>query len=165
MYLLAFFALALALSVVTKESGHAMVYGLALFFALAYVLQLFGMILGGVAAGDPPQRPEMPAWTDADGRTHISGDIAVLKAYEEECDRYDAEMKTYQNKMQFVTDTVNLFSPMVNYYAVAWTVVDPSDLSPDDATSRIWRGIAALVAFTSVFFAAAYGKFMRMDVR
>ncbi|MCK8518085.1 ABC transporter permease subunit [Methanoculleus sp. 7T] len=164
MYLLAFFALALALSVVTKESGHAMVYGLALFFALAYVLPMFGMVLGGMVAGDPPQRPEMPAWTDADGRTHISGDVAVLKAYEEECDRYDAEMKTYQNKKQFVTDTVNLFSPMMNYNAVVHTIVDPLD-TPEGAASRIWGSLAALVVFPSVFFAAAYGKFMRMDIR
>lgn len=157
MYLLAFFALALALSVVTKESGHAMVYGLALFFALAYVLPMFGMVLGGMVAGDPPQRPEMPTGG-------VSVEEGVWKVYEEESRQYTEEMEIYQSKWQFVTDTVNLFSPMMNYNAVVHAVVDPLD-TPEGAASRIWGSLAALVVFPSIFFAAAYGKFMRMDVR
>jgi ABC-2 type transport system permease protein len=165
LFLLAFFALALALSVVVKESGHAVVYGLALFFALAYLLPMFGMVLAGAVAGDMPERPEMPAWTDSDGVTHLSGDVAVLKAYEEECDRYTADLEVYRSKQQFVTDTVNLFSPTMAYNTVASTIAYPSELPPEDAASRIWQNFAALIVFPSVFFAAAYGKFMRMDIR
>lgn len=58
LFLLAFFALALALSVVVKESGHAVVYGLTLFFAITYLLPMFGMVLAGAVAGDMPERPE-----------------------------------------------------------------------------------------------------------
>lgn len=165
LFLLAFFALALALSVVVKESGHAVVYGLALFFALAYLLPMFGMVLAGAVAGDMPERPEMPAWTDSDGVTHLSGDVAVLKAYEEECDRYTADLEVYRSKQQFVTDTVNLFSPTMAYNTVASTIAYPSELPPEDAASRIWQNFAALIVFPSVFFSIAYIRFLRMDVR
>jgi len=160
LFLLAFFALALALSVVVKESGHAVVYGLTLFFAFTYLLQMFGMVLGGVVAGDIPQGPERPVTVD--GRPV---DEAVWKAYEEESRQYIEEMEIYRSKRQFVTDTVNIFSPMMAYNTVASTVAYPSELPPEDAASRIWRNFAALLVFPSVFFAAAYVKFMRMDIR
>lgn len=160
LFLLAFFALALALSVVVKESGHAVVYGLTLFFAFTYLLQMFGMVLGGVVAGDIPQGPERPVTVD--GRPV---DEAVWKAYEEESRQYIEEMEIYRSKQQFVTDTVNIFSPMMAYNTVASTVAYPSELPPEDAASRIWRNFAALLVFPSVFFAAAYVKFMRMDIR
>jgi len=160
LYLLAFFALALALSVVTKESGHAVIYGLALFFAIAFLLPVFGTALGDVVAGDPPQRPEMPVTVD--GRPV---DEAVWMAYEEECRQHTGEMEEYRGRRQVVTDTVNLFSPIVSYHAVVWPVADPSGMPPEDAAGQIWRGVAALVVFSSVFFAVAYGKFMRMDIR
>lgn len=160
LYLLAFFALALALSVVTKESGHAVIYGLALFFAIAFLLPVFGTVLGDVVAGDPPQRPEMPVAVD--GRPV---DEAVWMAYEEECRQHTGEMEEYRGRRQVVTDTVNLFSPITSYYAVVQPVADPSGTPPEDAADQIWRGVAALIVFSSVFFAVAYGKFMRMDIR
>ncbi|WP_342678384.1 ABC transporter permease [Methanofollis sp. UBA420] len=166
LFLLAVFTLALFLSVVVKESGHAVVYGLALFLALSYVLPLFGTSLGDAVAGEMPQMPEMPIdGRDADGVIYISSDPAALEAYEEECDRYDQEMETYQAKKRFVTDSVNFFSPVASCCAVTSTVIYPSDMPPEDAAGRIWGGIAALVVFASVFFALAYGKFMRMDLR
>jgi len=160
LFLLAFFALALTLSVVVKESGHAVAYGLTLFFVFTYLLQMFGMVLAGAVAGDIPERPEMPVTVD--GRPV---DETVWKAYEEESRRYVEEVEVYQSKQQFVTDTVYLFSPMMTYNAVASTVTYPSELPPEDAASRIWQNFAALIAFPSVFFAIAYVKFMRMDLR
>ena len=155
LFLLAFFALALALSVVVKESGHAVVYGLALFFALAYLLPMFGMVLGCAVAGDVPQRPETPNGDDE----------AVWKVYQEESGQYVEEMEVYRSKQQFVTDTVYLFSPMMAYNTVASTITYPSELPPEDAASRIWRNLAALLVFPSIFFAVAYTRFMRMDIR
>jgi ABC-2 type transport system permease protein len=160
LFLLAFFALALALSVVVKESGHAVVYGLTLFFAFTYLLQMFGMVLAGAVAGDIPERPEMPMTVD--GRPV---DEVAWKAYQEESGQYIEEMEVYQSKQQFVTDTVYLFSPMMTYNAVASTVAYPSEMPPEEAASAIWRNLAALIAFPSVFFAAAYVTFMRMDIR
>lgn len=58
-----------------------------------------------------------------------------------------------------------IFSSMTNYYAVAMTIVDPSDTPPEDAANRIWGSLTALIVFPSVFFVAAYVKFMRMDIR
>ena len=138
-----------------------MVYGLTLFFALTYPLQMFGMVLAGAVVGDMPQKPEMPAWTDSEGVNHVPYD----EAYEEECDRYAAELEVYQNKRQFVTDMVYLFSPVRTYSAVTSTTVHPSELPPEEAADRIWRNLAALIVFPAVFFAAAYVKFMRMDIR
>jgi ABC-2 type transport system permease protein len=160
LFMLAFFALALALSVAVKESGHAVVYGLTLFFAFTYLLQMFGMVLAGAVAGDIPERPEMPVTVD--GRPV---DEAAWKAYQEESGQYIEEMEVYQSKQQFVTDTVYLFSPLMTYNTVASTVAYPSELPPEEAADRIWRNFAALIAFPSVFFAIAYVKFMRMDIR
>ena len=155
LFLLAFFALALALSVVVKESGHAVVYGLALFFALAYLLPMFGMVLGCAVAGDVPQRPETPNGDDE----------AVWKVYQEESGQYVEEMEVYRSKQQFVTDTVYLFSPMMAYNTVASTIAYPSELPSEDVVGRIWQNFAALLVFPSVFFAVAYTRFMRMDIR
>ncbi len=155
LFLLAFFALALALSVVVKESGHVVVYGLALFFALAYLLPMFGMVLGCAVAGDVPQRPETPNGDDE----------AVWKVYQEESGQYVEEMEVYRSKQQFVTDTINLFSPMMTYNTVASTIAYPSELPSEDVVGRIWQNFAALLVFPSVFFAVAYTRFMRMDIR
>ncbi|NLA30240.1 MAG: ABC transporter permease subunit, partial [Methanomicrobiales archaeon] len=92
-------------------------------------------------------------------------DEAVWKVYQEESGQYVEEMEVYRSKQQFVTDTVYLFSPMMAYNTVASTITYPSELPPEDAASRIWRNLAALLVFPSIFFAVAYTRFMRMDIR
>lgn len=163
LFLLAFFALALSLSVFVKESGHAVVYGLALFFVFLYLLPMCGASFGDAVAGEMPQRPELPM--DADGVIHIPSEGAALEAYEEGCRQYDLQMEAYRAKKRFVTDAVSLFSPTASYSSVTSMVINPSDVPPETAAGRIWGGIVALIAFASVFFALAYWKFMRMDLR
>jgi ABC-2 type transport system permease protein len=60
---------------------------------------------------------------------------------------------------------VTLLSPQASYLAVADVIFAPRERSFLDSLGSIWAGIAGLIVFPSVFFAAAYGKFMWMDIR
>ena len=187
-FLLAYFAVALTMSTVAKESGNALIYTLVVFFAVSSLLPMFGAMAADAFAGDPPEPPEIPMqekvvrvasngyYSSSVSQSVLYGDGAVdpeWKAYEE-------EMKTYIEKRRLINDISNLLSPQMNYYTVAMAVTNPQIVmmtssaysdAPEEPTGlaealgRVWMNIAALIVFPSVFFAATYVKFMRMDIR
>nr|WP_303716129.1 ABC transporter permease subunit [Methanoculleus marisnigri] len=187
-FLLAYFAVALTMSTVAKESGNALIYTLVIFFAVSSLLPMFGMMAAGAFAGDPPEPPEMGPMPKEIVRTASSGyfvssasqSVVYGGTEDPEWTAYEEAMKTYVEKRRFISDVSNLLSPQMNYFTVAIAVTNPQiaaiayspyDTAPEetaglaDALGRVWMNIAALIVFPSVFFAATYVKFMRMDIR
>jgi ABC-2 type transport system permease protein len=192
-FLLAYFAIALTMSTVAKESGNALIYTLVIFAIVTSLLPMFGMMAANAFAGDPPEPPEMgPMATEvvhtASGGGYTvtsSRSVAVSGSGSPEIDpawrEYEEEMRAYVEKRQLINDVSNILSPQMNYYQVAMAVTnpqismmssymyggatqeDPGGLA--DALGRVWMNIAALIVFPAVFFAATYVKFMRMDIR
>ncbi len=188
-FLLAYFAVALTMSTVAKESGNALIYTLVIFFAVSSLLPMFGMMAASAFAGDPPEPPEMGPMPKEIVRTASSGgyyttsvsqDVVYGGTEDPAWRAYEEEMKTYVEKRRFISDVSNLLSPQMNYFTVAMAVTNPQimamvyspyDTAPEEtpglagALGRVWMNIAALIVFPSVFFAATYVKFMRMDIR
>ncbi|MDV2482146.1 ABC transporter permease [Methanoculleus sp. Wushi-C6] len=188
-FLLAYFAVALTMSTVSKESGNALIYTLVIFFAVSSLLPMFGSMAADAFAGDPPEPPDIPisrggVSVSSNGYYTTSVSKSVVYGGEEDpaWKDYEEEMKSYIEKRRFISDISNILSPQMNYYTVAMAVTNPqismmmyssygygsereapSGLA--DALGRVWMNIAALIVFPSAFFAATYVRFMRMDIR
>ena len=187
--LLAYFAIALTMSTVAKESGNALIYTLVIFFTVSSLLPMFGMMAANAFAGDPPEPPQMPRMPQEVVRTSSSGGYFTTSVSQSvvhggtedpEWREYEEEMKTYIEKRKLINDISNLLSPQSNYQTIAIAVTQPQifsmmqspyDTTPEETTGlagalgKVWMNIAALIVFPSAFFAAAYVKFMRMDIR
>ncbi|MCE5339130.1 MAG: ABC transporter permease [Methanomicrobiaceae archaeon] len=193
-FLLAYFAIALTMSTVSRESGNALIYTLVIFFAVSTLLPVLGAMAGDALAGDRPEPPQSAPMPTPVGRTvtgtasggsftsSVSQSVVhrVSEGPDPEWQQYEEDMKAYSEKRIFINDVTNLLSPQTNYYKAAMAVTNPriaammsSPYGPTpeetpglaEALSQVWMNIAALIVFPSVFFAAAYVKFMRMDIR
>ena len=191
-FLLAYFAIALTMSTVSKESGNALIYTLVIFFAVSTILPTFGMMAGDVFAGDRPEPPQMAPMPTPSGRTvtatasggyftSSSSQTVVRVGMEDpEWQQYEEDMKAYTERRMLINDVSNLLSPQMNYVRASMAVTNPriatmlsspySSIPEEtpglaEALSQVWMNIAALIVFPSAFFAAAYVKFMRMDIR
>ena len=189
-FLIAYFAVAITMSTVAKESGNALIYTLVIFFVVSSLLPVLGTMAADAFAGDPPEPPNVDY-----SRTFVTGGGSVTavrsvavndpQAPQEDTDpewkAYEEELQTYYEKLRLINDVSSILSPQMNYYRVAMAVTNPSlstmiysAYSPEmpeetpglaDALGQVWMNIAALIVFPSVFFAATYVKFMRMDIR
>ncbi len=185
-FLLAFFAIALLMSTVTRESGNALIYTLIVFFVLTSLLPTFGSVAAQAFAGDPPEPPEMMNYAVHTSIVAVDGpDVKPAESpfESEEWQRYEEEMRAYSDRLRSVYDVITLISPQSNYQTVVMSITNPSMAmavssssygamsmpaeSPDlgEILGSIWMNILALLALPAVFFGAAYAAFMRMDVR
>ncbi len=187
-FLLAYFAIALMMSTIAKESGNALIYTLVIFFTVSTLLPVLGAVAGETLAGDrpePPQTAPLPKeviWVDSGGYSSTSVSQSVV--YEGKVDpawqQYEEDMRAYSERRMLISSVTNLFSPQMNYFTAAMAVTNPRiatvihsplDSMPAEtpglaeALSQVWMNIAALIVFPSAFFAATYVKFMRMDIR
>ncbi len=192
-FLIAYFAVAITMSTVAKESGNALIYTLVIFFVVSSLLPVFGTIAADTLAGDPPEPPEMGPMPTPRGEVvrassgggyfvSSSSQSVVYGGTDDPAWRdYEEARKAYTEKRRFINDVSNILSPQTNYYRVAMAVTNPrlatmmyTVYGPEmqetpgglaDALGQVWMNIAALIVFPSVFFAATYVKFMRMDIR
>ena len=170
LFLVAWFAVALAFSTVTRESGNALIFTLVIFFVISSLLPVLGAMVGVAVAGPPPQLPETPAVQELTF-TYVSNATGSYVAPGADSGRHEAlreyqeDLAAYTKKKSVVTNVVTLLSPQKSYQTVADIISAPQKRSLPESLGSVWAGIAGLIVFPSVFFAAAYGKFMRMDIR
>ena len=172
LFLIAWFTVALAFSTVVRESGNALIFTLVVLFVVSSLLPVIGAAVGGLVAGPPPQPPETPAgetpavqemtFTDVSNAT---GSYVVDSPRHEALKEYREERAAYTEKKRIVTDVITLLSPQESYQAVADRVSTPGEGPLLESLGSVWAGIAGLIVFPSVFFAAAYMRFMRTDIR
>ncbi|MBA7534554.1 hypothetical protein ES705_26803 [subsurface metagenome] len=103
--------------------------------------------------------------------------------------QYQEELRTYWEKRRPITETFNIISPNMNYQIISFLISNPQIYSAvyeqstpftktgyitggDEAApglqevlEKVWKNILALIIFSVVFFAIAYVKFMRLDIR
>ena len=175
LFLVAWFAVALAFSTVTRESGNALIFTLVIFFAISALLPMIGAAVGDAVAGPPPQLQlpetsagEIPGAVQEITFTYASnetGSYVLDSSRHEALVEYREELAMYTEKRRTVTDVITLLSPQKSYQIVADLVSTPGEGSLLESLGSVWAGIAGLIVFPSVFFAAAYTRFMRMDIR
>ncbi|WP_298665286.1 ABC transporter permease [uncultured Methanofollis sp.] len=130
-----FFAIALFMSTVAKDSGSAIIYTLIIMIVLSSLLPIFtyGSVYTAVF-GQPPDPPDTSSMThyggyggmymtsavavDAEG---MVSDPEVDEAWQE----YEEKSRAYWEQRQAVYDTVSLLSPTNNYQRLAMAVTNP----------------------------------------
>ncbi|GLI47412.1 ABC transporter permease [Methanoculleus bourgensis] len=175
LFLVAWFAVALAFSTVTRESGNALIFTLVIVFVISSLLPVLGAMVGDAVAGPPPQRPESPQEVAVDvvyvssstgeSSVHRADSRQQAPAWNEALRDYQEDLAAYTAKKRTLTDVITLLSPQKSYQTVADVISAPQERSLPESLGSVWAGIVGLIVFPSVFFAAAYGKFMRMDIR
>ena len=173
--ILAYFSIALMASTVSKDSERALMFALIITFVLSLGVQLVGEVISESVVEDPPEPPEylyryeiIPGANENESGEAVEPVIKWIPINEEEQQRYEEEIRAYWKKRGAIEDAINIFTPLFNYGEVL-SVVLPGYSSAltasEDILEKIWKNIIALLIFPIVFFAIAYIKFMRMDIR
>ncbi|MGB2842956.1 MAG: ABC transporter permease subunit [Halobacteriota archaeon] len=156
LFILTYFSIALMASTISKDSGRSLMYALIITLVLSLGVPVVGEILSESVVGEPPEPPAVPQY--------------------EEWQRYEEESRAYCGQQEVTKDAVNTFAPWYNYLAVSFVVlygttgeiVGPGVVyatSGQDVLEKVWKNIFALIILPVVFFAIAYIKFMRLDIR
>lgn len=162
LYLALYFSLALTMSVLSNNSGKALIYSLIILFALSLFVPMAGDIVQDTIVGDRPNIRD------------ITGPDPYLT--------YQKALPEWEMKYDSVDRVVILFSPERSYEKAAQILLYPritmyqfdgsfnADLEGEDpgitgALGKVWQNILVLLLYPLVFFSIAYVAFMRMDVR
>ena len=186
LFILTYFSIALMTSTVSKDSGRALMYALIITLVLSVGVPAVGEILSESVVGEPPEPPAVPLYKyetppPSSANENKPGEpmVAPVKRVpvnEEDWQRYEEESRAYWGKQEAIKDVVNTFAPWYNYLAVSFVVlygttgeiVGPGVVyatSGQDVLEKIGKNIFVLIILPVVFFAIAYIKFMRMDIR
>ena len=172
--LLTYFSIALMASTVSKDSGRALMYAFVILLILSFGVPMLGEMVVKSVVGERPERPEFQCPRAIDTE-HPSEEGEEWLGYYE-------ELETYNKKKSAFRDAFAIFSPESHYGMVAISLTDPyvtevhsgswgSSYTPGETTSvkesleKVWKSILALIILPVVFFAIAYIKFMRLDIR
>jgi len=170
LFLLAYFAIALMVSTVSGKSGSALIYTLVIFFILGSLLPIVGGTVAHMVSGDQPKSPVF----DIRHVTNMSEGPSFKEVTEEEIQQYNEEFMAWSEKRKPITEAFTVISPNMNYERIlnkigsSSSVTTPyGDEAPglQEVLGKVWKNILALISFSVVFFALAYVKFMRMDIR
>ncbi len=184
-FLLAYFAIALMMSTVSGDSGSALLCTLVIFFILGSLLPIVGSTVASMVTGDPPEPPAV----EIQHETNESEGPISKGVGEEEMRQYQEELKAWSEKRRPITEAFNIISPNMNYQKISFLISNPQIYSAvyeqstptsgsmtiafggeaapglQEVLGKVWKNILALISFSVVFFAIAYIKFMRMDIR
>ena len=171
-FLLAYFAIALMVSTVSGKSGSALIYTLVIFFILGSLLPIVGGTVAHMVSGDQPKSPVV--LFDIRHVTNMSEGPSFKEVTEEEIQQYTEEMEAWFEKRKLITEAFTIISPNMNYERISNRIASSSSVTTpygdeapglQDVLGKVWKNILALISFSVVFFALAYVKFMRMDIR
>jgi len=158
LFLLAYFAIALMISTISGKSGSALIYTLVIFFILGSILPIVGGTVADMVCGDQPKSPP----------------VVVTNMSEEEMQQYNEVLMAWSEKRKPIIEAFTVISPNMNYERILNKICSSSSVTTtygdeapglQDVLGRVWKNILALISFSVVFFALAYVKFMRMDIR
>jgi len=179
-FLPTYFSIALMASTVSKDSGRALMYALIITFVISLGVPLVGGIISECVVGEPPEPPEIryqnviPQGANEDESGEVPGRWVPI--IDEEQERWEEEIRAYWKKRRVIEDAIITFSP-VSYLEVSSVVLysgtdeiagfgySSALTVSKDVLEKIWKNILALIIFPIVFFAIAYIKFMRRDIR
>jgi ABC-2 type transport system permease protein len=170
-----FFALALLMSTVSKDSGNALLYSLIVMIVLTSFIPIFAYSpVYSAVFGDPPDPPGRSTYSYLQGSSaYMVTSVAVGYTSgdpidPEELKEYERALREYMAQKQTITDIVTLISPTGNYQAILGAVSQPAgDNAPGygDLLGALAYNVIALLAMPAAFFGLAWARFMREDIR
>ena len=154
LYLLAYFAVALAFSSLVGDGGRALAWTMAAFILFSILVPTVAAYAGEAVAGDLPTYPSYDAPA-------------------EEVQHYLEAARARYQALNGVENLVLILSPDGNYQAITKVLLtDRSDpvsgwgiSGLTDILGRIWQNLVAIAVFPTVFLAIAYARFIRIDLR
>jgi len=191
LFLLSYFSIALMTSTVSRDSGSSLIYALIILFALSFFMPTFENVVVESVVGEPPEFPGVyhvhiigaPSASENESEGPAIKPIEPVPIEEEEWKRYEEESNAYWEKRSAIHDAISVVVPNDNFQAVTEAILNPhfeglrygvhygppttegEEKSLREALEIVWKNILALIVFPLVFFAIAYVKFMRLDIR
>ena len=170
-----FFALALLMSTVSKDSGSALLYSLIVMIVLSSFVPIFAYTpVYSAVFGDAPTPPGMSTYSyQQSSSAYMVTSVAVAYKSDDAVDpealaEYERASREYMNQKRAITDIVTLVSPTGNYQTILGAASQPAgDNTPGlgSLLGALARNIIALLAMPAAFFGLAWVRFMREDIR
>lgn len=170
-----FFALALLMSTVSKDSGNALLYSLIVMIVLSSFIPIFAYTpVYSAVFGDAPTPPGMSTYSyQQSSSAYTVTSVAVSYKSDDAVDpealaEYERASRGYMNQKRTITDIVTLVSPTGNYQAILGAASQPAgDNTPGlgNLLGALACNIIALLAMPAAFFGLAWVRFMREDIR
>jgi len=147
LFLVTFFSIALALSTLCRESGSALLLSVVVFILLVFLAPYATTHIGMAFMMEEPD----PA--------AYGGDISS--------EEFQAAITAYYGQFDLIQSIGNLASPQMATNALIQGIANAptSGATLEDTLGEIWSSVAALTIYPVIFFAVAYTRFMRMDIR
>lgn len=191
LFLLSYFSIALMTSTVSRDSGKSLIYALIILFALSFFMPTFENVVVESVVGEPPEFHGMhhrvihgsASASENESEGPAIKPVEPVPIEEEEWKRYEEESRAYWEKRRAIHDAISVVVPNDNFRAVTEAILNPyfeglrygayygpsptagEEKSLREALEIVWKNILALIIFPLVFFAIAYIKFMRLDIR
>ncbi|BBL68425.1 ABC transporter permease [Methanoculleus chikugoensis] len=170
-----FFALALLMSTVSKDSGSALLYSLIVMIVLSSFVPIFAYTpVYSAVFGDAPTPPGMSTYSyQQSSSAYTVTSVAVAYKSDDAVDpealaEYERASREYMNQKRAITDIVTLVSPTGNYQTILGAASQPAgDNTPGlgSLLGALACNIIALLAMPAAFFGLAWVRFMREDIR
>lgn len=147
LFLVTFFSIALALSTLCRESGSALLLSVVVFILLVFLAPYATTHIG------------MAFMTEEPDPAAYGGDISS--------EEFQAAITAYYGQFDLIQSIGNLASPQMATNALIQGIgnAPTSGATLEDTLGEIWSSVAALTIYPVIFFAVAYTRFMRMDIR
>ncbi|MCK8518452.1 ABC transporter permease [Methanoculleus sp. 7T] len=148
LFLVTFFSIALAFSTLCRESGSALLLAVVVFILLSSVIPYTTTHIGTALMMEEPDRAAYGGDTSSEG--------------------YQAEITAYYGQWDLIKSATNLLSPRMaidNLIQSTHNSYSSPGATLEDTLGKIWSSVAALTIYPVVFFAIAYTRFLRMDIR
>ncbi|MDI9645994.1 MAG: ABC transporter permease [Archaeoglobales archaeon] len=149
-YLYTFFSIAFLISAIVKSSSTALTIAIGVFIVLALLLPLFSNYIAQVIVGSPP---ESPIGIEIGRNIGNITDDPRIRSYME-------EMRNYREKVQSITSTLSIFSPVSSYS----TILNSLTASGYFRTLDITKNLLSFIIIPVVLFALAYVRFTREEL-
>lgn len=171
--LVSYFSIALMSSVLFKNSGFSIVFTLGLIFVIGLILPLIGLFASELIIGPAP---EMPEWDPVEFEESIDY-IPIEPVVDEEFEEWRREMDEHWSRTMAVTEAFAILDPGTHFGRISTELGIGMDIGmmmgeepvedPDifDKLGAVWMNILALFVIPTIFFAIAYTKFMKLDIR
>jgi len=145
LFLVTFFSIALALSTLCRKSGSALLLAVVVFILLVFLAPYTTAQVGMALMMEKPDPGAYGGDTSSEG--------------------YQAEITAYAEQMKVIESAVNLLSPQMAVNTLINGISRSPGATLEDTFGKIWSSIAALTIYPVAFFAIAYTRFLRMDIR
>ncbi|MCL0058898.1 ABC transporter permease [Dehalococcoidia bacterium] len=185
--LLSFFAIALMSSVLFKNSGSSIMFAFGIILVISLILPAIAPFAAEMIVGPRPEPPAMPPMRpppderqEGDDRVPEMPEFKIDPFADEEWAEWRRESEAYWERKRPITEAFAILSPATHFEKISTAldigmggmmVAGPFDAipveDPDifDRLYAVWMNILALFVIPAIFFAIAYTKFMKLDIR